>query len=168
MHLGERPGAGRSAIPSIDDRPPAKLAVDDLAAATRRLDPLAGGGAEGMRVHRERLAELALGEHLDWHVLAGRQALGLQKPERHFVTGVEATLECRDVDWLGVRAKWLEGHRLLHVRPAQLSHAHVDRHLAALEGGPALGPRARARPLLPTAGRLARARAFATPYALAW
>src|SRR2546427_453585 len=76
MRLGEPPGAGRSAIPSIDNRPPAKLAVDDLAAATRRLDPLAGGSAEGMRVHRERLAELALGEHLDWHVLAWPPAPG--------------------------------------------------------------------------------------------
>src|SRR6266576_686122 len=43
----------------------AQLAVDDLAAAAGRLDPSPGARAEGVRVHRERLAELALGEHLD-------------------------------------------------------------------------------------------------------
>src|SRR5205085_10791907 len=80
---------------------------------------------------------------------------------------VEAALERRDVDGLGVRAERLEGHRLLHVRAAQLSHAHVDRHLAALEGRPALGPGTRACPLLPAAGGLAGARTFAAPHALA-
>ena len=48
-------------------------------------------------------------------------------------------LEVRDVDRLGVRAERLERHRLLLVRPAQLAHPHVDRHLPALEAGAVLG-----------------------------
>src|SRR5208337_4461460 len=61
----------------------------------------------------------------------------------------------------------LEGHRLLHVRAAQLSHAHVDRHLPALESGTAFGAGACARALLPAPGGLARARPFAAADALA-
>src|ERR1019366_1005611 len=86
---------------------------------------------------------------------------------RDLGTRLEAALQRGDVDRLGVRTEGLEGHRLLHVRPAQLSHAHVDRHLTAFEGRSALGARARARALLPTAGGLAGARAFAAPDALA-
>ena len=59
-----------------------------------------------------------------------------QQLERDLGAGVEAALERDDVDRLGVGAEGLEGHRLLHVRAAQLSHAHVDRHLAALEVRP--------------------------------
>src|SRR5271168_1571016 len=92
---------------------------------------------------------------------------GLHQLERDLGAGVEATLKRRDVHGLGVRAEGLERHRLLHVRSAQLSHAHVDRHLAALERGPALRARARARALLAAARGLARTRAFAAPDALA-
>src|SRR5207248_11770935 len=64
-------------------------------------------------------------------------------------------------------AEGLERHRLLHVRPAQLSHAHVDRHLATLQARPALGARAGAGALLPAPGRLAAARALPAPDPLA-
>src|SRR6202011_4116319 len=95
------------------------------------------------------------------HVLAGAKAVGLHQLDRDLGARIEAALELGDVHRLGVRAERLEGHRLLHVGPAQLSHAHVDRHLAALEVGPALGTRARTRALLAPARGLARARAFA-------
>ena len=137
------------------------------AGAAGRLDALARAGAEGVGVHGQRLGQLALGEHLHGDVLAGAEAVGLHQLERHLGARVEAALERGDVDGLGVRAEGLEGHRLLHVRPAQLSHAHVDRHLPALEARPALGARARAGALLPAAGGLAGARAFAAADALA-
>src|ERR1035441_2600808 len=90
-------------------------------------------------------------------ITPGRQAAG--KPAAAFSDS------CCAAGW--APAGGLEGHRLLHVRPAQLSHAHVDRHLTAFEGRSALGARAGARALLPTAGGLAGARAFAAPDALA-
>ena len=123
--------------------------------------------AEGVGVHGQRLAQLALGEHLDRDVLARAQAVGLHQLDRDLGAGVEAALQRGDVHRLGVRAERLEGHRLLHVRPAQLAHPHVDRHLAALEARPALGARARAGALLAAAGGLARARALAAADALA-
>src|SRR6266851_2751854 len=162
-------GAADSSGCDGESRPvhgPELLALDELAAAAGSLYALARARAEAVRVDRERLAELALGQHLDRHALAGGQAVGLHQLDRDLRARLEATLERRDVHGLGVRAEGLEGHRLLHVRAAQLSHAHVDRHLAPLEGGPALGARARARALLPTSGGLARARPFSTPDAL--
>src|SRR6266403_4278071 len=74
-----------------------------------------------------------------------------QRVQGHLGAGVEARLEVTDVDRLRVRAERLERHRLLLVRAAQLAHAHVDGHLPALERGPPLGARARARALLPAA-----------------
>ena len=56
-----------------------------------------------------------------------------QRVGRDLRARVEARLEVGQVDRLGVRAEGLEGHRLLHVRAAQLAHPHVDRVLAALE-----------------------------------
>src|SRR5271166_6855125 len=143
------------------------LALDDRAGAAGRLDALARAGAERVRVHGQRLGEIALGEHLHRDVLAGAEALGLHHLESHLGARVEAALERGDVDRLGVGAEGLEGHRLLHVRPAQLSHAHVDRHLPTLETGPALGARPRAGTLLAAAGGLTRAGPFPAPYALA-
>src|SRR5438309_4171037 len=143
-----------------------RLALDDAAAAAGSLDALARTGAERVGVHFQRLAELALRQHLDGYVLARGQAVGLHQLDRDLRAGIEAALERVDVDGLRVRAERLEGHRLLHVRAAQLSHAHVDRHLAALEGGAALGARARARALLPATGGLACAGAFAAADAL--
>ncbi len=87
--------------------------------------------------------------------------------ERHRRAGLEARLEVDQVDRLGVRAERLERHRLLHVRAAQLAHPHVNRVLAALEPGAALGARARAPALLAAAGGLAGARALAAADALA-
>ena len=88
-----------------------------------------------------------LREHLHRHVLARRQTLRLQCLERHRSAGLEARLEVGEVDRLGVGAERLERHRLLHVRPAQLAHPHVDRVLAALEAAPgAWRPSARPSP----------------------
>ena len=107
------------------------------------------------------------GEHLDRDVLAGREALGLHRLERDGVAGLEPGLEVDQVDRLGVGPERLERHRLLHVRAAQLAHPHVDRVLAALEPGPALGARAGAPALLAAAGCLAGARTLAPADALA-
>src|ERR1022692_3284912 len=54
-------------------------ALDQLAAAARGFDLLARGATEAVRVHGERLGQLALGEHLYRHALAGRQSLGVQR-----------------------------------------------------------------------------------------
>src|ERR1700746_503026 len=132
-----------------------RLAVDHPARAARRLYALTSGCAEGVRVHRQRLLQLALREHLDRHALARRESAALQQLERHLGARVEARVERPDVHRLRARAERLERHRLLHVRPAQLSHAHVDRHLPALERDLALRSRTRPRALLPAARRLA-------------
>src|SRR3954464_16052147 len=118
-------------------------------------------------MHGERLGDLALGEDLHGDVAAGAEGLGLERLERHVGALVEARLEILEVDRLRVRAERLERHRLLPVRAAQLAHPHVDRHLAALEVGPALRARARARALLAAARGLAEARALAAADALA-
>src|SRR5690242_290307 len=141
--------------------------LDDLAGPAGGLDGLAGGGAELVRVDRERLGELALREDLHRDALLRAQPVGVQRVERHRVAGLEARLEVRDVEDLRVRPERLEGHRLLHVRAAQLAHPHVDRHLAALEVRARLRARARAVALLAAAGRLAGARALAAADALA-
>src|SRR6478752_2898404 len=143
------------------------LGVDERARPAGRLDPLARAGAERVRVNGERLGQLAACKHLDRDVLALAQAVGLHQFDRHVGAGVEALLERLEVDRLRVRPERLERHRLLHVRPEKLSHAHVDRHLTALEARAALGARARARALLAAPGRLSRPRAFATTDALA-
>src|SRR5258707_13918084 len=148
-------------------RPAAASGLDDGAGAAGGLDALARTGAEGVGVNGQRLRDLALGQHLDRDLLARRQAVGLHQLQGHLGAGCEALLQGGDVDRLGVRAEHLDGHRLLHVGAAELSHAHVDRHLAALEVGPALGARARARALLAAAGGLAGARSFAASDPLA-
>src|SRR5215212_6947147 len=141
--------------------------LDDDAGAAGALDRLAGGGRELVRVDRQRLGDLALGEDLHGNVAARAEALLLEGVQRHVRALVEAGLEVLQVDRLRVRAEGLEGHRLLHVRTAQLAHPHVDRHLAALEPGAVLGARARAVALLAAAGGLAQARALAAADALA-
>src|SRR6478672_8518878 len=138
----------RGASPAA--RVASRLELYELAAAAGSLDALARAGAECVRVHGQRLVELALGQDLDGHVLATDDSVGLHQLERDLAAGLEA-IKRGDVHGLGVRAERLERHRLLHVWPAQLSHAHVDRHLAALEVGPPLGARARARALLAAA-----------------
>src|SRR4051812_35883815 len=115
----------------------------------------------------QRLGQLAPGEDLDRDALAGPQAPGGQRRERDLRPAVEARVEIGEVHGLGVRAERLEGHRLLHVRAAQLAHPHVDRHLAALEAGAVLRARARAVALLAAAGGLAGPRALAAADALA-
>src|SRR3954467_1119617 len=143
------------------------LAVEDGADAACTLDLLARGLRERVRVHGQLLGELALAQDLHRDALARGQAPLLERVRSDLGAVVEARLEVTEIHRLGVRAEVLEGHRLLHVRTAQLAHPHVDRHLAALEGGPALRARARARTVLAAAGGLAQARALAAPHALA-
>src|SRR5579875_3504666 len=94
---------------------------DHLAGAAGRLDGRLGSGAEAMRVHGQRLGDLALGQHLDRDALARGQALAVHGLQRDRGPGLEARLEVGQVDRLGVGPERLEGHRLLHVRAAQLA-----------------------------------------------
>src|SRR5215208_87887 len=135
--------------------------LDDDAGAAGALDRLAGGGRELVRLDRQRLGDLALGEDLHGDVAARAEALLLERVQRHVGALVEARLEVLQVDRLRVRAERLEGHRLLLVGAAQLAHAHVDGHLPALEARAVLRARARAVALLAAPGGLARARALA-------
>src|SRR5271170_1387241 len=114
--------------------------LQSLAGAARRLDLLLGGGAEGVRSHRQLRRDLAAGEDLD-RVRALRQALLLQRLRRHLGAGLEALLKIGEVDRLRLGPEVLKRHRLLHVRPAQLAHPHVDRVLPTLIAGLALGAR---------------------------
>src|SRR5215207_233414 len=143
------------------------LALDDRHGAARLLDRLTCRGAEGVGVDGELLRQLTVGEHLDRDALAVRQPMRLQGVQRDLGARVEAALEVLEVDRLRVRPERLEGHRLLHVRTAQLAHPHVDRHLAALEARAVLRAGARARALLAATRRLAAARALAAAHALA-
>src|SRR3954453_24251728 len=137
--------------------------LDHVARPAGSLDGRTGGGAEGVRVDRQGLGDLALGEALHRDALAGAQALVAQRLEGHVGALVEARLEVLEVDRLRVRAERLEGHRLLLVRAAGLAHPHVDGHLPALEARPFLGARTGAVALLAAARGLARARALAAP-----
>src|ERR671914_2213551 len=51
-----------------------RLLLDQLAGPARGLDLLAGGLREAVGVHGQRLAQVALAEHLDGHVAAGGEA----------------------------------------------------------------------------------------------
>src|SRR6478752_5640512 len=141
--------------------------LDQLARPAGALDLLARGLAEAVRVDRQRLGELALGEHLDGNLLAGGETLGVHRLKRNGRARLEASLEVEQIDRLGLRAKRLERHRLLHVRAAQLAHPHVNRVLATLEPGALLGAGTRPVALLSAAGGLAGARALTATDALA-
>src|ERR1700753_3194649 len=119
-----------------------------------------------MRTDRQFRADLAAGEDLHG-VGAGRKALGLQRVRSDLIARLETLLEIGKIHGLGLGAEVLEGHRLLHVRTAKLSHPHVNRRLTALVAGLSLGARARARALVATAGGLAVAAALAATDALA-
>src|SRR5580704_15767999 len=106
----------RVRVPPVARRA-ASLALDRLAGAAGGLDTRTGARAEGVRFYCQRLAELTLGEDLDRDVFARTQAGRLHQLDRDLSAGVEALLQCGDVDGLGVRAEGLERHRLLHVRP---------------------------------------------------
>src|SRR5688500_16901881 len=140
--------------------------VDQVAGSSGGLDLLAGRGAEAVGAYRELLADLAAGEDLD-RVGALGQALLAQGLRRHLGPRVEALLKVGEVDRLRGRAEVLEGHRLLHVRPAQLAHPHVDRVLAALVARLALGAGPLPVALVPAARGLAQAGALAAADPLA-
>src|SRR5262249_14111535 len=91
------------------------LALDRLAGAARSLDALARAGTESVGVDGESLGELALREHLHRYALARGESAFAHQLERNVGARVEALLQRGDVDGLRVRAKRLEGHRLLHV-----------------------------------------------------
>src|ERR1700761_5123263 len=130
------------------------------------LDLLFGRLAESVRSDRQFRRDLASTEDLH-RIRPGGEILRLQRLRGHLVIGLEALLEVGQVDRLSLGAEILEGHRLLHVRAAKLSHPHVDRGLPALVAGLFLGARARARALVAAAGGLAHAAALAPADALA-
>src|SRR5512133_1435155 len=120
--------------------------LDHVARPAGSLDGCARGGAERVRVDRQGLGDLALGEDLHRDALAGAQPLVAQRLEGHVGALVEARLEILEVDRLRVRA---------------------DGHLPALEARAVLGARARAVALLAAPGGLAHARALTAADALA-
>src|SRR6476469_7146895 len=75
--------------------------LDQLARPTGGLDLLARGLAETVRVDRQCLGKLALGEHLDRDLLAGGEALGVHRLERNGIARLEPRLEVDQVDRLG-------------------------------------------------------------------
>src|SRR5918999_1334903 len=143
------------------------LLLDRLAGPARAFDLLAGGLREAVSVDGERLAQVALAEHLDGHVAAGGEAGLAQRARSDLGAVVEAGVQIPQVHRLGAGAELLERHRLLHRRPAQLAHPHVDRVLPALEAHAPLVARARARALVAAARGLAGAGALAAADALA-
>src|SRR5918992_1184010 len=141
--------------------------INRLAGPARGLDLLAGGLREAVSVHGQRLAELAVAEHLDGHVAPRGEARVAQRVRRDLGARVEALLEVPQVHRLGLRAELLERHRLLHGRAAELAHPHVDRVLPALEAHAPLVAGAGAGALVTAAGGLAHAGALAAADPLA-
>src|SRR4051794_20295914 len=107
-----------------------------------------------MRVDIELLGDVTAGEDLD-RVPAGGQALVLQRLGVDLGARIEAVLEVGEVDRLSLGAEVLEGHRGLFVRPAKLSHPHVDRVLATLVARLLLRARAGSVSLVAASGGLA-------------
>src|SRR5918992_2356296 len=143
------------------------LLLDRLAGPARGFDLLAGGLREAVSVNGERLAQVALAEHLDGHVAAGGEAGLAERVRGDLGAVVEALLEVPEIHRLGAGAELLKRHRLLHRRAAQLAHPHVDRVLPALEANAALVARARAGALVAAARGLAGAGPLAAANALA-
>src|SRR5918999_5379657 len=144
-----------------------RLLLDQLAGPARGLDLLAGRLREAVGVHGERLAQVALAEHLDGHVAARGEPGLAQRVRGDLGARVEARLEVPQVHRLGAGTELLERHRLLHGRAAQLAHPHVERVLAALEAHAPLVARAGAGALVTAAGGLAHAGALAAADPLA-
>src|SRR5688500_9589744 len=118
--------------------PPRLLRLDHVALAARGLDRLARLRAERVGRHDEVLAlEVTAREHLYGSVLAGRKPTAAESLGRDLAAVLEP-VQIRQVDGLVVGAEGLKGQRLLHVRSAQLAHAHVQRDLPALVAGLAL------------------------------
>src|SRR5207247_593119 len=103
-----------------------------------RHDLLCRLAAELVRVHRERLAYFAAGEHLHEALAARHQPALVQQLRRHNRTGVEPRRQRVEVHDLV-----LDPERV--VKPA-LRHAAVQRHLTAFEASlePESGARLRA------------------------
>src|SRR6188474_1628335 len=123
------------------------LELQSVAGTACRFYLLLCSSAEGVSFDCQLLGELATGEDLH-RVRALGEPLLPQGLGRHLSIGVETLLQIGEVDRLRFGPEVLKGHRLLHVRPAQLSHPHVDRVLPTLVVGLALRPRTSASPLV--------------------
>ena len=136
-------------------------------AAARGLDLLDRALRERVRGDEELHGEVAVAEDLHVAVQVADQALLLQQLGRDLGAGVEAG-EVADVHRPDRRAEGADRHRVLRGRAALLAHAHVRRHLAALEpGAHVVRAGARLLALDPAAGVAALARAEAAADTLA-
>src|SRR5262245_13254024 len=127
------------------------LPLDQLGLAAERRDPLLRLAAEAVGVDRERLRELAVGQHLEPVAQLLQDAVAPEQVGRHDRARLEH-LEPPEVDAGELLA---EGR----VREAALRHPPVERHLAALEAGLAGEAAAALLALLAAPGRLAEAAA---------
>src|SRR5437762_3291504 len=123
--------------------------IEHLRAAARGGDQLAGALAECLQPNRQRVRQRPVGEALDGvptaHQAARAELLGPHRAARR--EGRELAQVDDGVGHARNRAE------------AALRQPALERHLAALVAGRAVAPRARAPPLVATAGRLALARA---------
>src|SRR6185436_13318416 len=134
------------------------LPLDQLGLAAERRDPLLRLAAEAVGVDRERLGELAVGQHLEPVAQLLQDALAHEQLRRHDRAGLEH-LEPPEVD-----AGELLAER--RVGEAALRDAPVQRHLAALEAGLAREAAAALLALLAAPGRLAEPAARTAAHAL--
>src|SRR3954471_7811994 len=126
--------------------------------ATRGDDRLAGGCADLEAAHRDRLRELAVGQHLHPSLTLHQPRLA-QGVGRHLAVEQRELVEADDVRFLAER-----------IREAALRQPARERHLAALElrlaaAGPVMAG-ARLDALVTLARRLAGAGARTAPEAL--
>ena len=110
-----------------------------------------------MGANRQRLRDVAAGEHLDPLGAPGHQSLLAQEIRRDFRARVEPLAERIQIDDLvGLTERVVE---------STLRHAAMERHLSALEPALVLEARTRLRPLVsaPRLHALPRALAAANP-----
>src|SRR5687767_15187516 len=134
------------------------LLRDSLGLTTRGGQLLGGLAAEFMRLHGQRLGDLAPRQHLDERRTAADDAALAQRIDGHRGALVEQLLELIEVHHVVLGAE--------DVREAALRHAPVQRHLAAFEAALEVVARARLRALVAAARRLAKARTGTTADAL--
>src|ERR1035437_1411091 len=132
--------------------------LERLRAAPGRRDLFRRLAAELVRPNRQRLADLAAGEHLERAHGPLHEAALAQELRRHDRAGLEPRAERVEVHDVVLDAE--------RVVEAALGHAPVQRHLAAFEPALVVKARARFRALVAAPGRLAVARALAAPDAL--
>ncbi len=162
---GRGPCAGRGLLVTALLRLVRGLEPGDASAG--RFDLLDRALREGVCRDRQLHVEVAVAEDFHVAVEVADEAGLLQQLGRDVGARVEPS-EVADVQRPDARPERADRHRVLRGRAALLAHAHVGRHLAALEAG-AHGVRARPRLLAldPAAGVAALARAHAAADALA-